>query len=356
MKNYIMGRVEAKNIVETIRIIKHNYRSYKNIPSVINTNQNYKIINGKLIPFNNINTNINHISKHYKQLLEDNKKEHRKIFKQNKGYYLNSKQVKSTYNGVIGFSNFNIQSHSLKDRLKIVKQVEKNLSDFCIDMGSELQDLVLHTDEKGEFHFHFLMKSYNNKGVSLKMVNGGPKGKLLQDYLSYKLKPFKIIRGENNSKKKHLTIKDYELQQDRLKELEDTKKKLEDTKKGLEDTNKTLQDTKQELEDLNIEKQELEDTNKILDKQNSLFTINNINLQNSLEQLIIDINKIINNIVNIDKENNYNKKIKKIIDYLPKYLNKQNKQGLENLLKKSNKLLNSVNKTYNNPMNGPKYN
>jgi len=297
-KNYIMGRTEILTKQEMVKRGKHNYRSYKRTPSIKNDNENFQIKDGQFIPFSTLSRDKKTIHARFTKLYEDNKKEHRKLHIQKKGYYLNSNQTQSTVEGVVALSQFNTDIFDELELQEITCQIENNLKSFANDLGTELQDLVLHLDErnyktgKGEFHFHFFMKNFNQQAESLQLGRRSKNTKKLQDYLAKDMEKWGIVRGEEGSTRKHKTIREYqELQED-------------------------LQILREDKEDLKSEK----------------------------ENLISEINNIISNIINIDPKGNYKNKINKLTDNLQKYLKSDNLEGLEKLLERSEKLENSANK------------
>jgi Rps23 Pro-64 3,4-dihydroxylase Tpa1-like proline 4-hydroxylase len=298
-KNYIMARCEVDDLFGFLKRAKHNYRSYSNIQSIRNDKTNFRITDGIFEPFSQLNTSLPFIAKRFKKLFDDNKKEHRKLFEKTKGYKLKG-TAKSTVEGVVAFSQFNTEKFTEYDLMKISIQVEENLKQFAKDKGTELQDLVLHLDERdednqqGEFHFHFIMKNYNQKGESLQLSTGRQNSSELQDYIARNLEQFQISRGEKGSKKKHLSIKEFQEQQDTIREMR-------------------------------IE----------------------------MQKLITDINFIIEEVVATDTNTHYKKKVQNLILNLQKYIKQDNIKGLEKLLQRAEKIEKSAKKNTNLPNNKP---
>lgn len=323
-KNYIMGRVESIDLDRFLKDTKHNYRAYNKIPSRVKDIPIMIVKNGKIKEIQPQEYLMDDLNLSHTKLYKQNEEEHQELHYKYKKYSLNKKRVKSTYMGVVGFSKLNLDM----DYKNIIKQVELNLKDYCKELGTELQELIFHFDEAGQGHAHFIIKSFNQKGESLRIGKDKTNGSMLQDYLSRSMSVYGIERGEKDSKRKNLSIKEYKDMKDATKQLEETKQQieqLEQVKNNLLNETQSLQEELNNLKDLlKVETEELE---KIRD-----------NLFKEFEELI-----------ELDTDGMYNNKIKKTM------INMSNKFKYGNItsemLNKINntiiKLKNSADKSYN---------
>jgi hypothetical protein len=347
--NFIMGRVYTLDRKKFIKDTKHNYRLTYTKSKTSNIT-NLLIKNGIITEIKNehneeekqdiLNNNIN--------IFKSNNKEHSKLFLENKGYRKNGTQS-ATYGGIVGFTYLKEDTKNLKE---IILQVEKNLSNFCLEVGSELQELILHRDEKGQYHFHFIMKSFNKIGMSLQMAKGGINGSLLQDYLSKDMEQFGIKRGIRDSRKRHLTIREYQEMKDNIKQLENSKRRVKEQEEII--NNQESQILEQE-EIINNNKISLEDLRKGIVSSNATIkelevilqekNIELVELNKELLDITNNIKNVINNILELDKEQNYKDKVKKILDNFIKFINKEDIDQLNKLLNRAIKIEKSVIKT-----------
>jgi hypothetical protein len=362
--NFIMGRVETLDKKKNIQDTKHNHRLVYTKRKVNNLD-NYIIKNENIFKLNN--ENKSKIINNSEYILKENSKEHSRLFKQTKGYRKNGTQT-STYTGIVAFTQFNEDTKNTKE---LILQVEKNLNSFCQKVGSELQELILHRDERqldknhkdykiGQYHFHFKMKAYDKNGMSLKMGKGGINGSLLQDYLAQDMEQFGIKRGIKNSKKRHLTIEDYKEQQDRLKEIEETKIKLNnilEKNNNLEIENEELkQDIRQLTREREVKLKHIEENEEIIQEQeqtireqSKLFKQQEeliSTLTQQQQELITNIQDTIKNIIEVDKKGLYKDKLKTFVELFTKTISKEELEKLEKLYKRATKLEKSTKKTY----------
>lgn len=241
--------------------LQHNYRNNKH-KNIINNNQNYSIENGIKKNINvqenrkdNIRASHHQKYKDFEEAsLDENFKLLSKYRKDNKLNYPNIKRLNPLLEGVIHFGNVYEPDCEEAERLEktkifnkrfmtdldngLLKQIEDNLKVIENEFNTTISNLVLHTDENGLNHFHFMIKNYDENGNSLNVKhNKNNIGVRVQDIISNKMGMFGLVRGKRESKTKSKSKEEYIAS----RELKIKNKKLEKENEILKDKNTELE-------------------------------------------------------------------------------------------------------------------
>lgn len=290
----VMIRWQPSSDEQMERDIIHCLRSVKSIKSVTDknaVNYFYDFDDKKIIGYSTKKPLDKKYRKKYVESMADNVEEHRKLLRKFKKQSLNRKRQQSHAIGVIGFSDSmknkwnNIFDKSQKT--KFFKKAVESLNDITNEFGIEFSNLTFHTDERGQPHFHFHARNFKSDGSAPRFDNSKELGGRLQDIVAGHFDEFGFNRGEENSKKKHLTVKEYQEHEDKLKEIESERIELQ---KNNEELKKEVADLKQgkidALKQLDIICNQLIELNLADDAGDFLERFNRIKSDKRIESLI----------------------------------------------------------------------
>lgn len=228
---YTGVRIETiKNEEEYKRKIHHNYRKSLNqnlkdkkvryFYYDKNTNL-WKYIKEK--NSNICNNKLNETNKIFKEKFEKRKELNKKTF--------HNKRTRILAEGILYFSN-GINEDFKNDKKGFLSKIDEFKNRFQKKYNSEILDFVLHLDENGNFHCHFIFENFNNKTKeTLNFTKNKENGGELQDLRGNVFEDFGkgYKRGIKKDKtSRHLTIKEYQEYQETLKKNKELKKENEE--------------------------------------------------------------------------------------------------------------------------------
>jgi len=254
--------------------LKHNLRLEKSHRNIKNKKANYFITeNGKI--------EISTISKKERQAkLEKLKEEYQEALEEN--FLLLQKQkregnisrmerksrLRPITEGVVNFGGvYDIQKDTLEEIQEKTKKfneaidanldevlnlVYKNLQEFAEEYNTDITNLVLHRDEQGIYHFHYLIKMYDKTtGEKLNFKHNKKNiGRRLQDKIAEGFEKFHIHRTtpdkKTRKKTKEQLIEYQEAQEENIK----LKRENEELKKSISEYTDIIEKIKSNIETL----------------------------------------------------------------------------------------------------------
>jgi len=235
-------RVETlKNCEDFERRLKHNYRKRKSQNLV--DKRNFYYLDFKNKNWKNIKE-INSLvskSKLKNSKIEYLKRENKR--KENKNFH--TKRTRILGEGILYFSQ-GINKDFEENKKLFFDKLNKFILKFNKEFNTKIIDIVVHVDEKGNYHSHFLFENFDKNRNSLNITRSRERGGKLQDIAGEIFKDFgqgyqRGIKKERG--KKHLTIREYKEYQKRLEENKDLKnenEKLKNINKDLKNINKEI--------------------------------------------------------------------------------------------------------------------
>lgn len=193
-----------------------------------------------------------------------------------------------------------------ENKTEIMKIVYKNLQDFAEKFNTEITNLVFHRDEKGLFHFHYFIKTYDKTtGEKLNFKHNKKNiGRELQNFISKDFEKYNI----------HRTAPD--------------KKNRKKTKEQLQE----FQEAQEENIKLKRENQKLKNENEELKTSISEYS-----------EIIEKINQNINTLLTLQEEKKI-LKLKEKLTYILEHDNKNVADKLNKLFDKTSRQIGAINK------------
>lgn len=323
-KSYVGVRVETIKDYEDLKNKQHhNYRKTKN-KRIVNNNGFY-FFDHKTNTYKNEKSFNSSISKE-RFFNRENDYTQRRNLQKSKNKNFHSKRTKSLSQGILYFSE-GINKDFQNNKKEFFKKIDIFRKEFQKKYNTEIIDFLIHNDEEGNIHIHFIFKNFNiENGSSLNFTRNKNNGSELQTFRGDIFQDYGqgYQRGEiKEEPSKHLSIEEFKLYQDTKKE------------------NLKL---KEENEKLLKENQELKENNNDLNSKND-------NLLKSINKNILehysDMKEFYEDLVNLLEEENEIKFFKNLERYfnnrrktqLKKHINKMEGK-LQKIKKKKEKELN----------------
>jgi len=307
MDTTISCSLELPTKSNTIRQrLQHNYRNQRNHENVINDNQNYIIKENEIIEINveenqeenNYNSARKRYSRFEQKCRDENFARLKKTLKEQGKNKPIRKRLNPLLEGVVHFGGVYEIGCEDDERIEKTQVFNKKLDTFIEDgfldilkenlkkiekeFDTEISDIVLHRDEKGLNHFHFMIKNYNEQGLSLDIGRNKNKiGTRVQDIICENMEQFNLMRGEEDSKKQKMT-----------------KQQLIEFNK-LEQENKLLKKNNQILKS----------NNEILKKRNENLSKEYLNILENIRENILELSTL----ANVKKADTLKKKLNYIL-------------------------------------------
>lgn len=190
-------------------------------------------------------------------------REHKKLNKQ----YRKNRHT-TLVEGVLYFSK-GINEDYEKDIEGFNQRVKNYIRDFEKINDTKVISNVIHTDEAGNIHIHFIFKNFNSLGKSLRTTQKHKERGKHQDLPPKHFNDFGrgYYRGIENSERKNLPIEEYKKMKEDQKQLELLKKEhkqlKEDNKKLLEDQEElksNIEGYKFQIEDIELNFQNIRES------------------------------------------------------------------------------------------------
>lgn len=348
--SYCCFRLEMNKKRKYQNELIHNLRRGKKINHQINNNRNFVNFKGVNYSFNkNNDKETEFIYDELKKSTDEVINKHIKLHKENKNYSFNHKKQQSFTSGILYFSNSINDIFNSSDKMKreIWKRGNETIEELRKSLDTKVLYTTLHSDEgvfidintnkeiknknivfdektmrikPGRIHIQFHLEGFNSKGES---INIKKNGELIQDIRGKNFVDLGFGRGEKKSEKKHLSIDDYKKMSDELENLKLENKKVQFENDIIKIENEKI---KEENERLN---ENIEELKKI---ESSFISLNN--------ELINEFNTLIDNLSKIRET----EKIEDILRLSERYIKNENKEKLENLLNKYQKIYISISK------------
>jgi hypothetical protein len=309
--------------------LRHNYRLEESHKNIENNNTNYSINSGSeiidisTIPKSERQEKLKTAKLNYQDALEENFQLLQREKREGKISRIERKsRLQPITEGVVNFGGVYDMK---KDKLSVIKEktkkfnsyidenleevcklVYENLQKFAKEVNTEISDLVLHRDEKGINHFHYLIKTYDNQtGKKLNFKHDIDKvGTKLQDFISKDFEKLNIFRAEKDKKNIKMTkeqLIEYQEAQELIIELQEEAEELKKTNNDYEDILTNIRKNIDTLLSIQDEKTVM----KMRDKLTYILETGNDNIQEKLEKLF---NKSERQITAIKKKNTTDKK------------------------------------------------
>ena len=320
MKKYTGVRVETiTNEEDFQRRQQHNYRKNK-IQSVVNNEGFFYLENNSFKNQKGFNSYIsNKKINETEETFFNRKKELRKLNPK-----VHSKRNKPLRERILYFSE-GINEDFQNNKKLFFKKIFEFKNGFEKKYKTEIIDLVVHPDEKGNVHIHFTFKNYDlTNGQSLNFTRNKKNGSELQTLRGDYFHDFGqgYFRGETKEKpRKHLSIEEY---------------------KEYQETQKQLQEMKLENDNLKKQNQELKNENELLKQTNEklLESINTniLNHYNDMKEFYEDLILMLD----IEDETTFFKNLQRYMkgrrkEQLKKHINKMEGK-LQKIKKKQNSM------------------
>lgn len=297
--------------------IRHNLRLEKKHRNIENTKTNFSIesetefLDISEIPKSERKATARKTKENYENALEENFKLLQKSKREGSVSRIERKsRLQPITEGVVNFGGvYDMKKHKLseiKERTikfnkyiddnleEVMKLVYKNLQEYAKEVNTEITDLVLHRDERGLYHFHYLIKTYDlTTGQKLNFKHDINKvGIKLQTAISQGFEKLNIHRVEEGKSKK------------------------------IKMTKEQLIEYQEAQEEIIIVQKELEELKNIREEYQDLIT--------QIENNILELSKFNGKSGSIEKKLKYiltaNKSDKNILDELEKLLAKSKKR------------------------------
>jgi len=321
MEQFTNVRIESMNINKMKNEIKHELRMVK-VERVVNDNSNYIYVNdNKELTnkyFKTKDKKVIENGNYFIDNLKNIRDEHTKLLRKNFDQSLTNK-TNSFCSGVLTFSDSinDLYDKDKETREDILKRGIKTIKKIAKELDTKLHYLTFHTDEKGNYHFHYYMNNFNSIGGNIGMRKKGI-GEKLQDIGNEEFKELGFNRGISKkiTNRKHLSIQEYKEYKENLNKV----KKLEEDYKLLEKKTEAL-----------------EDKNKEILAENEILQYRNDNLS---EEYNNTINEIFDNLTSLKDEHNTSK----FMRLVQRYTKNENADKLDSIISKYKIIIEKQNK------------